>query len=108
MAYPTTHEISYLALKTHLMRELALGEPPARCQIFIESCRFLDRGNECLVDRFLVCCLGLGERLLWFRFAILEELDLCRGVALCSAFSEIRVVDLVVDLLESIACCNAK
>ena len=81
------------------MRELALGETEASLQILREVFRLLDFFNDGFVDSLLVCRLGFGVCLLRFRLAISKEFLLGRYPGGGAGLGEVRVVDLVVNLI---------
>ena len=89
---------SHRRSEVELVRELTLGESPARLQVLGQVLRLLDRLNDRLVDLLLVGRLGFGERLLLFGLALREELLLCGGRRLLRGLGEVSVVELVVNL----------
>ena len=60
------------------MRELALGQSPARSQILLQVLRPLDGGNDRLVEISLVDGLARRQGLLPLRLSTLEELSFRR------------------------------
>ena len=80
------------------MRELALGQSPARSQILLQVLRPLDGGNDRLVEISLVDGLPLRQGLLLLLLSTLKELSFRRPGGLCGGFGEVCIVEFIVDL----------
>lgn len=81
-----------------LMGELALGQPPARLEVFRQALLLLDSLDDGLVGLLLLRRLGFGEGGLGLWLALLEELALGRRFGGLGLLSEERIGDLVSDL----------
>lgn len=85
-------------LEYKLVRELTLGQPPARLQVLREVLRLRNGGDDRLVHLLLIRRLRLGECLLGLGLALREEPLLSGGTALGGRFSEVGVAELLVGL----------